>query len=312
MLTGNVRAFWMEYGCVKHMGPVAAWRFPVAFQILFILMIQIATPFYPESPRHLAQTGRLEEARDILTRCRVDPDPIKVDLEMRGIEDAIRMEAQSNHTYYSMLFTKDKFHTQRRILLGAGVQIMQKLTGIDFIATYAPQMFSLAGYKGDKPVLLAGGNFFGYTASLTVAIYLADRFGRRKLMLTGSLSMGIVLIVGGVLARQVLANTKTDPGKANALGGGVAAVLYVYTFLYGSCWLTTCWVYPTEVFPLSSRARGTALATVAFSLAGGTINEIVPYLITAVGFWVFILFALLNFAMLVPIYLFYLGKSVKV
>lgn len=67
-------------------------------------------------------------------------------------------------------------------------------------------------------------------------------------------------------------------------------------------------VYPTEVFPLATRAKGTALATVAFSLAGGTINEIVPYLITAVGFWVFVLFALLNFAMLVPIYLFYIGK----
>lgn len=49
------------------------------------------------------------------------------------------------------------------------------------------------------------------------------------------------------------------------------------------------------------------MATVAFSLAGGLINEIVPYLIDAIGFWVFILFALVNLAMLVPIYLFYIG-----
>jgi hypothetical protein len=118
-----------------------------------------------------------------------------------------------------------------------------------------------------------------------------------------------VLIVGRVLAHEVLTNSKSNPRKSNSFGGGVAAILYTYTFLYGSCWLTTCWVYPTEVFPLSSRAKGTALATVAFSLAGGTINMIVPYLITAVGFWVFILFALLNFALLVPIYLFYIGKS---
>jgi MFS family permease len=305
------RAYWMEYGCVKHMEPVAAWRFPIAFQCIFLFAIIFAAPFFPESPRHLAKLGRFDEARDILARCRVDPDPSKVDIEMREIQHALRIEAQSSHTYYSMLFVSDNLHTRRRIFLGAGVQVMQKLTGIDFIATYAPQMFALAGYTGDKPALLAGGNFFGYTASLAVAIYLSDRFGRRKLMFTGSLLMGIVLIVGGVLAHAVLANTKTNPSKANSLGGGVAAILYIYTFIYGSCWLTTCWVYPTEVFPTSSRAKGTALATVAFSLAGGTINEIVPYLITAVGFWVFILFAFLNFIMLVPIYLFYIGKSIQ-
>lgn len=122
-----------------------------------------------------------------------------------------------------MLFSPtDKFHTRRRIFLGSGVQVMQKLTGIDFIATYAPQMFSLAGYKGDKPALLAGGNFFGYTASLALAIYLADRFGRRKLMMTGSFLMGIVLIAGAVLAHEVLANANSDPVKSNRLGGGVA------------------------------------------------------------------------------------------
>lgn len=72
------------------------------------------------------------------------------------------------------------------------------------------------------------------------------------------------------------------------------------------------WVYPTEIFPLATRAKGTAAATVAFSVAGGIINEIVPYLIDAVSFWVFILFALLNLVMLVPIYLFYIGELFSV
>lgn len=44
------------------------------------------------------------------------------------------------------------------------------------------------------------------------------------------------------------------------------------------------WVYPTEVFPLASRSKGAALATFAFSIAGGTINMIIPYLIDAIGF----------------------------
>ncbi len=51
-----------------------------------------------------------------------------------------------------------------------------------------------------------------------------------------------------------------------------------------------------------------AFATIAFSLAGGVVNEITPYLIEAVDFWIFIIFAIVNFGMLVPIFLFYIGE----
>jgi hypothetical protein len=61
------------------------------------------------------------------------------------------------------------------------------------------------------------------------------------------------------------------------------------------------------VFPLATRAKGAALATVAFSIAAGVISEIVPYLISVVTFWIFTIFALINFITLVPIYLFYIG-----
>lgn len=68
-------------------------------------------------------------------------------------------------------------------------------------------------------------------------------------------------------------------------------------------------MYPTEVFPLASRSKGVSLTVVGWSLGGALVNEIVPYLIKAVSFWVFILFALINFLMLIPIYLFYIGES---
>ncbi|KAE8445931.1 hypothetical protein EG329_012710 [Mollisiaceae sp. DMI_Dod_QoI] len=310
-LTGSTIVYWMEYGCLKTQSAPFAWRFPLGFQAFFLLVLLVAIPFYPESPRHLTKIEKHDDARQVLTQCRLDPTDIKIEQEMIEIEDAIRLEASStSHSFTSMLFTKDRLHTRRRVILGAGVQVMQKLTGIDFIATYAPEMFTLAGYGGDKPALLAGGNYIGYTASLALAIYLADRYGRRKLMLAGSTMMGIILIVGGILAHEVVSKSANgQTAEASRLGGGVAAVLYLYTFMYGSTWLTTCWVYPTEIFPLASRAKGVALATVAFSIAGGVINEIVPYLINAIGFWVFILFALINLAMLIPIYLFYIETA---
>ncbi|PQE04054.1 MFS monosaccharide transporter protein [Rutstroemia sp. NJR-2017a BVV2] len=313
-LTGStmwISVYWMEYACLKTQSLSFAWRFPLGLQAIFLIIILVFIPFFPESPRYLTKIKQVASARQILSQCRLHPTPESINQEIHEIETAIRLEATStSHSFTSMLFTKDNLHTRRRVLLGAGVQVMQKLTGIDFIATYAPEMFTLAGYKGDKPALLAGGNYISYTASLALAIWLSDRFGRRRLMLTGSSLMGVVLIVGGVLSHEVTKKAaEGDADGANRLGGGVAAILYLYTCIYGSTWLTTCWVYPTEIFPLASRAKGVALATVAFSIAGGVINEVVPYLINAIGFWVFILFALINLIMLVPIYCFYIETA---
>lgn len=126
-------------------------------------------------------------------------------------------------------------------------------------------------------------------------------------MLIGCSVMGIVLIIGGILSKEKIHYSDSDPSRALKFGSGVAAILYIYTATCGSIWLTTYWVYPTEVFPFATRAKGTALATVAFSITGGVINEIVPHLISAVGFWIFIIFALINLIMLIPIWLVYIG-----
>lgn len=242
-MIGSTIAYWMEYGCLKTQTMSFAWRFPLGFQIVFLIFILIAAPFYPESPRHLAKIGDLEGARIVLEKCRIKTEEQAIETEMEEIVAAIRAEATStSHSFYSMLFTKDKLHTRRRVILGAGVQVMQKLTGIDFIAVYAPNMFALSGFTGDKPALLAGGNWFGYIASLALSIYLCDRVGRRKLMLTGCLLMGIVLIVGGVLSHETIAHKDNDPANASKFGSGVAAILYIYTFIYGSTWLTTWYV----------------------------------------------------------------------
>lgn len=139
----------MEFGTIKTQSLAFAWRFPLGFQIIFLILILAAVPFYPESPRHLAKTGRVDKARDILERCRANPDIAELDQEMEEIKFAIQLEAKSaTSTYYGMLFNKDELHTRCRILLGGGVQVMQKLTGIDFIAAYAPEMFlsSLPSY----------------------------------------------------------------------------------------------------------------------------------------------------------------------
>ncbi|KAF3481382.1 low-affinity glucose transporter HXT3 [Arthroderma uncinatum] len=155
-MVGSAMVYWAEYACVKTQSLSFAWRFPNAFQVVFLIALLIFGPFYPESPRYLAKIGKVDQAKAILEQCRTTSDPAMIQTEMDEILDAIQIESTvSNASFYSMLFTNDKLHTRRRVFLGAGVQIMQKFTGIDFIAVYAPNIFAFSGFKGDTPALLA-------------------------------------------------------------------------------------------------------------------------------------------------------------
>ena len=309
-MTASGVVFWMEYGLYIHANPVVAWRLPLGFQIVFLVIALATIPFAPESARYLASIGQYDEARRILEHCRMDNSPELIDQEMLDIRQAILLEAEADQVgWIGTLFGKQgKLHPRRRMLLGAGVQVMQKLTGIDFISVYAPNMFALSGYSTNMSDLLAGGNFGGYVLALSMSIYLLDRVGRRKMMLVGCAAMGIVLFVGGGLAYKVYT---VEPSQVAPYGAGVATVLYLYTAIYGGTWLGTCWCYPSEIHSIQSRSKGAALATLGFSVAGGIINIIIPYLINAVHYWIFFIFGIVNFLMLIPVQLFYVETKMR-
>ena len=106
---------------------------------------------------------------------------------------------------------------------------------------------SLELQTGGRAVIARGYAFEQYNKAINVLIaaaYLCDRVGRRRLMLSGCTMMGVVLVVGGVLSHEVHLNKANDPGRVKQFGAGVAAILYVYTFIYGNTWLTTWLVKP--------------------------------------------------------------------
>ncbi|KAL8895342.1 MAG: hypothetical protein Q9207_008210 [Kuettlingeria erythrocarpa] len=133
---GVAVAYWIEYGCSFYKGGASefVWRFPIAFQILPLLVLFAIIWFFPESPRWLCKVGREAESRYILERLRED-DGVenttgKAKAEFQDIRNIVELERKNAkaQNYLYMLFghQSGKLHTGRRVQLVIWLQIMQE------------------------------------------------------------------------------------------------------------------------------------------------------------------------------------------
>jgi hypothetical protein len=137
-------AYWLEFGLsfIDNGNSAIRWRFPIAFQIIPLLVLFAICWFFPESPRWLAKVGRDEEARYILRRLRGSEgdDAVRAEAEFQDIKNSVIHERQTarSNTYFSMLFGvgSGKLHTGRRVQLVIWLQIMQEWVGIAGVTVY--------------------------------------------------------------------------------------------------------------------------------------------------------------------------------
>jgi MFS family permease len=155
---GVVVAYWLEFGLsfIDNGESPIRWRFPIAFQILPLMVLFGICWFFPESPRWLAKVGRDEEARYILKRLRGSEgeDAVRAEAEYQDIKNIVIHERQTarSNSYFSMLFGigSGKLHTGRRVQLVIWLQIMQEWVGIAGVTVYAPTIFRIAGFASEK------------------------------------------------------------------------------------------------------------------------------------------------------------------
>lgn len=270
---GVVVAYWLEYGLSYVDGGRSAirWRFPIAFQILPLLLLLTIIWWFPESPRWLAKVGRNEEARYVLGRLRGEENGT-AEAEYQEIKASVELERTlaTQNTYYSMFFGvgSGKLHTGRRVQLVIWLQIMQEWIGIAGVTVYAPTIFRLAGFTAEKSQWISGLNNIFYMFSTLVCVFTLDRIGRRWTMYWGSVGQGIAMFLAGGLA---ILGQQHPVGSSIAVSAGAAsaAFVFIFTSVFGATWLTVPWLYPAEIFPLEVRAKGNAWGVVGWSIGNG-------------------------------------------
>jgi len=289
---GVVVAYWLEFGLsfIDNGESPIRWRFPIAFQILPLLVLFGICWFFPESPRWLAKVGRDEEARYILKRLRGSEgeDAIRAEAEYQDIKNIVIHERQTarSNSYFSMLFGigSGKLHTGRRVQLVIWLQIMQEWVGIAGVTVYAPTIFRIAGFASEKSQWISGLNNIFYMFSTLICVFTLDRIGRRYTLYWGSIGQGIAMFLAGGMSRAGLnARAAGDIATANQYGAAAASFVYIFTFVFGATWLTVPWLYPAEIFPLEVRAKGNAFGVVGWSIGNGWLTLLCPIMFSSIG-----------------------------
>lgn len=152
---GVVVAYWLAYGLSFVDGGYSQvrWRFPIAFQILPLLVLLTVCWFFPESPRWLCKVDRDDDALFILERLRgtEGSDAGKAQAELADIRRVVELERATAHgnTYLHMFFGvgAGKLHTARRVQLCIWLQILQSWTGIAGITMFGPSTCLLRGWQ---------------------------------------------------------------------------------------------------------------------------------------------------------------------
>ncbi|KAI7871516.1 general substrate transporter [Spinellus fusiger] len=308
LTVGVAIAYWLEYGLYFAQGEVV-WRFPLAFQIVFAIILGTASFFLPESPRWLQANGYEDKCKEVLSRLWSDCDvnhPRCIS-EWEEIRDGIELERREGISSYRDLFKKGKMNNRYRVLLGMGGQLIQQFGGINVISYYLADVFKQAGMTTEMAMLMAGVDSIIYFIGALTAIYTIDRLGRRWLMYWGLVGQAVTLfVVGGCQYAVENGNTSASPG--------VIVFIMLYNFVFGAAWLGLAWLYPSEIFSTALRAKGNSMSTAANWLGNFVVAMIAPVLFEYAKYWTFILFAILNVVFLIPIYLWYpetKGKSLE-
>lgn len=105
------------------------WRFPLAFQLAFLLIVGPVLVLVPESPRWLLLVDRDEEALYVLSRLmgsHKSVEDLDVLSEFMSIKTAIKLERKESVPISDVLRLRDKSQNFRRLILSCGTQFLQQ------------------------------------------------------------------------------------------------------------------------------------------------------------------------------------------
>ncbi|XDT49885.1 Major facilitator superfamily (MFS) profile [Nakaseomyces glabratus] len=246
-----------NYGTKTHTNSIQ-WRVPLGLCFAWALFMLVGMSMVPESPRFLVEKGRFEEARRSLARSnKVSMDDPIVTAEIENISAGVEAEKSAGNASWGELFPP-------RV---RSCNVLSWAVGLE-------DSFQTS-------IILGIVNF----ASTFVALYVVDRFGRRKCLLWGSSTMAVCMVIfASVGVKSLYPNGKDQPSSTTA-GNVMIVFTCLYIFCFATTWAPTAYVIVAETYPLRVKNRAMAIAVGFNWIWGFLIGFFTPFITTAINFY---------------------------
>jgi len=242
------------------------WRYMLGIMAVPALLFVLLLNLIPESPRWLLQRGQADKARASYLR-------LETPAEMLGKQSQIPAKNVS-------LFQK---RYARPILFAVLLAFFNQMTGINAILYYAPRIFEMAGFNAElaylQPIFIGGTNLLFTLAGMSII----DRFGRKKLLLTGAIGMFLFLLLAAFGLKGV---------NPQFLLFYIMGFIASFALSQGA----VIWVFLAEIFPNEVRAQGSSLGSTTHWLFAAIISWVFPIIVEGSvlgGYYVFLFYALM-------------------
>lgn len=226
------------------------WRWMFVSEAVPAALFGIFLFFVPETPRFLAINNQNEKALHILTRIN-GIDQAKI--IFTDIKSSVEKSSAKLFSYGKII-----------ILIGVLLSVFQQFVGINVALYYAPRIFESMGAEKDASMLQTVVMGLVNVIFTVVAIMTVDKWGRKPLLMVGSIGMAIGMFAIGLLAFMKI------------IGISTLVFIIIYTASFMMSWGPICWVLISELFPNKIRGKAVAVAVAAQWAANYFISSTYP------------------------------------
>ena len=212
------------------------WRYMFGSEAFPAALFGLLLFFVPKTPRYLVLCGEEEKAYGILEKINGSKLAGKI---LEEIKLTSKEKTEKLFTYGVAV-----------IVIGIMLSVFQQAIGINAVLYYAPRIFEGAGAEGGGMMQTVIMGIVNIVFTL-VAILAVDKFGRKPLLIIGSLGMAL-----GAFAVALC-----DQMGVKGIFPVLSIIVYAAFFMMS--WGPICWVLIAEIFPNTIRGQAVAIA-VAF------------------------------------------------
>ena len=254
---------------------IAAWRWMFLTAALPAVIYGMAVLNIPESPRYLVAQGKEQAASTVLAKI-FDGD---VAAKIAEIRQTVSQERKPN--------LSDLVGANGRLLpivwVGIGLSVLQQFVGINVIFYYSSVLWRAVGfYEQDSLKLTVITGAVNIVTTL-IAIVFVDKFGRKPLLLLGSIGMTLTLGTLTTTFRNAALDAAGNPVLVGSAGLTALLAANLYVFCFGFSWGPVVWVLLGEMFNNNLRTSALSVAAAAQWIANFIVSTTFPPLLQYFG-----------------------------